>query len=701
MVAKKDKTGADYLCAYFSAIEEVAASSLKNELLRKLPEYMVPSFLIQLEGLPLNSNGKIDRKALPEPDGNQNSGIPYVAPKNETEKRLLEICKEILGIEKIGMMDNFLDCGGNSLKAAALIALIYKEFHAELQFGKVFRTKSILELAEYIDNTEKYASAAIKPVGEKDYYQLSFAQKRLFVLNQIEGDGINYNISMALRLSGNLDRTRLESAFNALIKRHSALRTSFHLKDGEPVQVVHENTDFNIDYIIAEENQISSMIKDFITPFKFSKAPLLRARLFKIGEESHVLVIDMHHIVSDGVSLEIISRELFALYNNGVLSDLKIQYKDFSEWQINLRQNNLQESGELNKKEQFWLDLFKGELPVLNMPADYPRPAIQSFEGSRLSYKQSADIIAGLRKFAAQTGATLYMVLTAAFNVMLHKYSGQEDIIIGSPAAGRLYPELSGLVGMFVNTLAVRNAPSPQKTFAGFLEEVKTNALKAYDNQEYQFEELVEKLKIPKDISRNPLFDVMFVLQNIEVMGMNVDGLSFAPLNFHNNVSKFDLTLEAIENGDELTFNFEYCTKLFKKETIQRLAGHYTNILAQVINNPQIKLSDIEMLSHAEKNQLLVEFNDTEAEYPRDKVIHKLIQEQVNRTPDNISVIAGNESFTYHELNSRANRLARVLRQKGVTRNSIVALITERSIEMSIAILAVLKAGGAYLPISP
>lgn len=692
VAARTDKTGAAYLCAYYAASGKVEVPSLRAGLLKRLPEYMIPSRFVELAELPLNSNGKLDRKALPEPE---NSGAEYVAPQNETEARLLGLCRRILGVEKLGMRDNFFELGGNSLKAATLIAEIYREFHAELQFAKVFKSESILELAKYIESSEK-RSAGIGPAAKREFYPLSFAQKRLFVLNQMEGDSVNYNISIALRLSGSLDVEKLENTFLFLIRRHEALRTSFHLRDGEPVQRVHETVDFHIDRVTAEEENLLSAVSEFIRPFKLSEAPLLRARLIETGGDSHVLVVDMHHIVSDGASLETISRELFALYGGKALAELELQYRDFSEWQ-----NSLRSSGDLEKKEQYWLEAFGGELPVLNLPTDFTRPAVQSFEGDKLSYSQPPKLAEDLRKLAASTGTTLFMVLLAAFDVLLHRYSGQEDIIVGSPAAGRLYPELSGIVGMFVNTLALRNAPTPEKTFSEFLEEVKTNALEAYDNQEYQFEELVEKLGLHKDVSRNPLFDVMFVLQNIGGPRMEADGLTIAPLAFHNKVSKFDLTLETVENGGNLTFNFEYCTRLFKKETVERLAGHYVNILAQIIGDPKIRLSDIDLLSPEEKHLLLAEFNDTAAPYPRDKTVSRLFEEQAKRTPGRVAVTDGDGSVTYGELNQKANRLARALRAKGAGKNSVVALFAERSIEMSVAVLAVLKAGGAYLPISP
>ena len=538
--------------------------------------------------------------------------------------------------------------------------------------------------------------APISTAEKKEYYQLSPAQKRMYILRQLEGSNTSYNTPGAIIIEGALDREKIEDAFRCLMERHETLRTSFELVAETPMQRVHREVDFGITFLEAEEDQLEEMVKGFIRPFDLSRAPLLRVGLVKVSEEKHILLFDMHHIISDGVSSSILIREFNTLYNGGKLPELTIQYKDFSEWQ-----NQMLRSDSMKVQKEYWLGVFSGELPVLSMPTDYPRPSIQSFEGNSISFEMDGDLVKGLSHIASKRGATLYMVLLAAYNILLSKYSGQEDIVVGSPIAGRRHADLEGVIGMFVNTLAMRNNPGSFKTFSQFLNEVKENALKAYANQDFQFEELVESLNLNRDLSRNPLFNTMFVLQNVEASELSIENLNFKPYEFDIKVSKFDLTLEAIQVNEKMVFTLEYCTKLFKKETIERLADHYKNILECVILNEEVKISEIDMMSEKEKKQVLFDFNATKADYPKDKTLHELFEEQVKKTPDTIAIVFEDKSLTYRELNARANQLARVLRGKGVQADSIVAIMAERSLEMIIGILGILKAGGAYLPIDP
>jgi len=518
-------------------------------------------------------------------------------------------------------------------------------------------------------------------------------------LNQFGKEETNYNIPAVMVVEGKLEKEKIEEAFTKLAKRHEAFRTSFELREEEIVQRIHKEVELNVEYIElneVEEKTIDEVVKKFIKPFDLLVAPLLRVKLVKIDQEKHVLMIDMHHIISDGTSMGIIVDEFSKLYKGEELGKLKIQYKDYSAWQ-----NEALTSENIKRQEEYWMKVFGGEVPVLDMPTYYKRPTIQSFEGESIDFKIDKDLAEKIKKIGKNNGTTLYMTLLTTYNILLSRYSGQEDIIVGSPIAGRPHADLQRIVGMFVNTLAMRNFPKGEKTFKDFLQNVKKNALSAYENQDYQFDALVEKLDIRKDLSRNALFDTMFVLQNTDAEGIDIDSLKFKPYSFENKISKFDITLSAVEAGEEIAFNIEYCTKLFKRETIERVIEHFINILREVVENPEIKISEIEMLSKEEKRKILVDFNDTKADYPKDKTIHELFEEQVEKSPDNIAVVFEDKKLTYRELNEKANRLARILREKGVEPDTIVGIMVERSLDMIIGIMGILKASGAYLPIDP
>ena len=690
--------GDHYLAAYYLTKNEspIDITELRRILQQKLPDYMIPSYFIQLEKLPLTPNGKIDRNALPEPDANKNTGVEYQAPVNETERKLVEIWREVLGVEKIGINDNFFSLGGHSLKATAIVSKIHQELAVEIPLRGIFQSPTIKELAKEIKETEKSIFYSIQATVEAEYYPVSSAQKRMYVLNMLEDGSTGYNIPGAVTIEGILDREKLEGVFRLLLERHETLRTSFERVDGEPLQKVHQNVDFQVNYLETEEEKVKDLVKEFVKPFDLSKAPLLRVTLMKIAAEKHVLLYDMHHIISDGSSMAILMKEFAALYNGQELPPLRIQYKDFSIWQ-----NEIFKSGKIKKQEEYWLDTLAGEVPVLNMPTDYPRPSAQSFEGDSIFFGVNLKLMEKLNSLAAESGSTLYMVLLSAYNILLSKYTGQEDIMIGFPIAGRPHADLQNLIGMFVNTLVMRNFPAGNKTFMAFLTEVKENSLKAYENQDYQFEELVEKLNLQRDISRNPLFDTMFVLQNINVEEMKLSGLRFISYDHENKTSKFDIAIFSEQFAEGIGFRLEYCTKLFKKETIERFATHFLNILEDITINSEKRLFEIELLSEEEKKRILIEFNDTNVEYPKDKTIQELFEEQVERTPDHTAVVFEDKQVTYRELNEKSNRLARLLRDNGVKAESIVGIIAERSIEMIIGIMGVLKAGGAYLPMDP
>ncbi|WP_232334506.1 condensation domain-containing protein, partial [Oceanobacillus sp. AG] len=489
-------------------------------------------------------------------------------------------------------------------------------------------------------------------------------------------------------MEGSLEHQRLERAIQKLIERHEPLRTSFEVVHGEPVQIVHEEMNFTLKVNQALEEDIQEKMQEFIQPFNLEKDPLFRAELIQLGNEKHLLLIDMHHIISDGVSMGVLFNDLSSIYQGKMPQKLKIYYKDFVMWE-----EQWMTSEGFKQQENHWLDVFSDPVPVLELPTDYPRPDMQSFEGSRLEFVLDEKITRSLKQLAAETGTTLYMLLLSAYNILLHKYTNQSDILVGTPVAGRPHPDIQSMTGMFVNTLIMRNYPEGQKQIKEFIQEVKSGAITAYDHADYPFEMLVEKLALARDPSRNPLFQAMFTMQNFDEGLLDLEGLQVRPYEIDYRISKFDLTLSARETQKYIECEIEYSTALFFDETIQRMSEHFIQIVKAMVAYPEEKISKMDILTEQEKHQLLVEFNDTEMPYPKEKTIHSLFEEQVEKVPHQVAVVFQEKQLTYKELNERANRLARVLRQRGVTSEDRVGLLMERSLDMIVGMLAILKAG--------
>ncbi|RFB34718.1 amino acid adenylation domain-containing protein [Brevibacillus sp. VP] len=687
-----------YLCAYVVADHPVVAREVRAFLSKDLPIYMVPTYIIQVDTLPITSNGKLNRKMLPHPEDvfEQMSKVQYVAARNETEATLVEIWQNILSTDQIGVHENFFELGGHSLNTTTLVSRIMKTFHVEVPLQVIFQHPTIEELAIYIDQGDKKQYEAIDLVEKRDYYPVSSAQQRLFVMNKFEGVGTSYNIPGALIVEGELDRKRFEQAIWGLVQRHESLRTSFVFLDGVPVQKVQDHATIDVWFQETTEEQIESIIDEFIRPFDLREAPLLRVGLVKLNEYRHLLLFDMHHVISDGVSMIILQQDFIKLYAQEELSPMSIQYKDYAAWQ-----RKRMESDEMGNQEAFWLKTFEGEIPILQLPTDFPRLAKQSFDGNRVIQRIPDSLVKQLSDLTESTGTTLYIVLLAAYNVLLHKYTKQTEIIVGSPIAGRVHADTEQMVGMFVNTLAMKNSLHQDKPFSLFLQEVKENALQAYENQEYPFEELINKLQLERDNSRNPLFDTMLIMQNIPSYHTQANTLTFTPFDYKHKTSKFDITFEFFQEKDGLLLHVEYVTKLFKQETIERMVNHFLAIIAQILRNPSINLSEIELLTQAEKDKILYQFNNTREDYPKDKQVHQLFEEQAKRNPKQTALIFENQTYTYEFVNERANQLARKLRGLGIGREEVVGLRFDRSVEMILGILAVMKAGAAYVAIDP
>ncbi len=680
--------------------EKIKIDNLESEirlyLQNKLPDYMIPSFFVLLDKLPLNPNGKIDRTALPDILDKKYTANEYVLPRNLVELKLVKIWKHILKIKEISINSNFFYLGGHSLKATQLVSRIEKDFNVKMGLREIFELKTIQNLAVEIQKAKRTTFVKIEKVEAREYHPVSSAQKRLIVLNQMKKDSINYNLPIAKKIIGHLNKKRLIDVFYKMLKRHESLRTSFSFIDGEPVQKISNFKDLDLEVKIlkADRGEEKRIIKNFVRPFDLSVAPLIRICIIELSINEHILVIDMHHTIADGVSLNILIKEIRELYRDHKLPEIKIHYKDFVNWQ-----NKLFKTKKIEEQKRFWLERFSVEIPILDLPVDYLRPDIQSFEGSIINFELDENLTESLKNLCKKTETTLYMVLLAVYNVLLSKYSSQDDIIIGSPIAGRNHSDIENIVGMFVNTLALRNYPKSSKTFIDFLDEVKENILQSFEHQDYQFEKLVEDLNLRRDMGRNPLFDVMFAMENMDIETLQTDELEFIDYNFDFNVSKFDLTLFAEEIENKLKCQLEYATRLFKKDTIERLGNHFIKVVKEVVKNVDIEIGRIEVVSEIEREQLLYTFNDTESQYPKERTIHELFEEQAEKTPENVAVVYKDTFLTYQELNQKANQLARVLRTKGVKAEMKVGIMPEQSLEMVIGVLAILKAGGAYLPI--
>jgi acyl carrier protein len=522
----------------------------------------------------------------------------------------VDIWSEFFGFEQIGIRDDFFELGGDSLKAIAMTSLIEKELDAKVSISTIFSKTTIEEIAKYIEKSAKKSTySPITTVEKREYYKISSAQRRLYILQQMEPASTAFNISQFAALEGKLKPAKFKSIFKALIKRHESFRTSFKMLEDEPVQKISRESAFEVESFEAEMERnngaglppshdlmhmpdVARIINNFIQPFDLTRLPLLRVGFIKLAENYHILMMDMHHIISDGVSESILIKDIVNLYKGEELLPLRLRYKDFSEWQ-----NTLLDSGKIKKQEEYWLNRFKGDIPVLRIPTDFPRKTLQNFEGEDLFFSIDFELTKAFNVLTAKYGTTLYITLLAVFSILLSKYTDQSDIIIGSPTAGRLYADLDNVVGMFVNVLLMRSFPAPGKTFEEFLQEVKTITLDAFENQDYQFDDLVERLKpgVDRDTNKNPLYNVIFAVLNMERSKIELSGFNLEPLVSEKMTAKTELRLRAVETADRIALKLTYVTALFKRETIEEMAGHYIEIIKQVVKNIKIKLKDIKI----------------------------------------------------------------------------------------------------------
>ena len=713
---REDSPGDKRLIAHVVTHQQSSPTNneLKNYLREKLPEYMVPSAFLFLESLPLTPNGKVDRKALPGPDHSRPElDVAFAIPATPVEEILANIWAEILKLDTVGIHDNFFHLGGHSLIATQIVSRINQSFQIDFPLRKLFESPTIAGLAERIDQSlgqQQVPTLLIPAVPRAKDPPLSFAQQRLWFLDQYEPNSSVYNIPSALRLKGSLDIAALEQSLNEIVRRHESLRTTFAAVDGEPLQLIAPAlrmsvpiTDLTHHSASDREHEAQRLATEQARePFDLSQGPLLRVLLLCLGQDDHVLVLSMHHIVSDGWSRGVFYHELSMLYqaytqgNPSPLSELPIQYADFAVWQRQWLQGEV-----LEDQLSYWKKQLAGAPALLQLPTDRPRPAVQSYRGAVQSIELSQELTQGLQALSARQGVTLFMTLLAVFQTLLYRYTGQNDIVVGSPIANRNRAEIEGLIGFFVNTLVMRTDLSGNPTFKELLTRVRETALGAYTHQDLPFEKLVEELHPQRSLSQSPLVQVLFVMQNTPDIAATLDGLRVVAMPIDAETAKFDLTFSLAESSEGLKGFWKYSTELFDKTTIDTMIGHFHVLLQAIAADPDRRIGELLLLSEEERRRLLVEWNDTARDYPKDKCIHKLFEEQAERSPDAIAVVFEDQRLTYEQLNRQANQLARHLMDLGVGPEVLVGIYLERSQEMAIALLGVLKAGGAYVPLDP
>ncbi|UII31963.1 amino acid adenylation domain-containing protein [Fulvivirga ulvae] len=689
-------SGEQILVAYYVSASMIEPADLRDHLSQSLPDYMIPSYFMHLDKFPLTPNGKIDRKSLPAPE--LVSSTEYVGPSNEIEEQLVNIWAEVLKAdpEAVSVTQSFFELGGHSLLASLLANKIHKQLSITIPLREIFRHQDVRSQGQYLGNREQTTYKSVEKAAEKSYYSLSSSQQRLYVLHQIDKNSTAYNMPYTVRLNGILDKEKLNQAFSRLVSRHESLRTSFHVENDHPVQKIAEDHDFEVQYYQSDEQGAEALIRDFITPFDLSESPLMRAGVIALSETDHILVVDMHHIITDGISQGVLMKDFTNLYNGDALEPLHLQYKDFAEWQ----QDPVQQEA-ISEQKAYWLGEFSEEVTSLELPTDKARPLVKSSKGGSIDFTLNEATTHKLHELSQSEGTTLYMLLLSIYNVLLGKLSNQEDIVIGTPVAGRQHADLERVIGMFVNTLPLRNYPAGDKTFRDFLHEVKERALLSMENQGYPYEALIDEVKADRAVNRNPLFDVMFVFQNQEEAESKISGLELIPYQSSRTVSKFDLTLTAVEEEGGMQLSFEYSSDLFNPETITRFIGYFQRIVESVTANADQRLSALEIITSEEKHQLLNVFNNTSVDYPKEETIVTLFEKQVKLHPDNIAVVYGDQRISFKDLDAMANSIAQMALNKVPEGNNKIGLLFNPSVEMIASMLGVMKARHAYVPLSP
>ena len=708
VLVKQTSEGSKRLVGYVVPEGEYDKDEIVKYLGRRLPDYMVPAMWVKMETLPLTKNGKVDRRALPDIDGSELLSKEYVAPRNEMETALAEIWKGLLHIDRVGIHDNFFELGGHSLLAMRVISSVRNDIGAELAIKDLFLNPNIADLALQIETQKK--KSLLPPIEVQprpELIPLSFSQERLWFIDRLVGS-IQYHLPAVIRLKGKLNTEALENALKSIINRHEVIRTVIQEINGKGYQKIKEKDGWNLQIIDEpkykeDKNELQSKINQLIiAPFDLTKDYMLRCQLIKLDIDEYIFVMTMHHIASDGWSISIIVNELKEFYKafeenrEADLKPLQIQFADYSIWQKNYLQAEV-----LDEKIDYWKKQLQSAEP-LELPYDYTRPSVQSIKGAVYGFSIDNELSDAIKKLSKDNGATIFMTLLAALNVMLYRYSGQNDISVGTPIAGRMQEETEELIGFFINTLTLRNEIYNETSFIDLLNKVKATTLEAYEHQDVPFEKVVETVVKQRDQSRSPLFQVMFVFQNTpEAKQLQLGEVELTFQEYEYTTSMFDFTLNMFETPQGLQGSFQYCTDLFSEDTIKRMIVHFNELLRSIVKKPDEKAGLLPMLSESEENIILSDFKGIESDYPKDKTILDLFEEQAAKTPGNTALVLNNSAMTYKELNERSNKLAFYLIEKGLKEESFVPICIERSFEMIVGIIGILKAGGAYVPVDP
>ncbi|HWS52578.1 MAG TPA: amino acid adenylation domain-containing protein, partial [Pyrinomonadaceae bacterium] len=716
--ARADGAGGVRLVAYVvpEAGRELATAALRSHLSELLPEHMVPSAFVTLERLPLTPNGKVDRAALPDPESLAGDGADrIVAPRTPTEELLAGVWCEVLGVGRVSVGDNFFELGGHSLLATRLVSRVRELFKVEMPLRALFETPTVEGLARAVEALLRDAGAEeplppVEPVPHEGPLPLSFAQQRLWFIDQLEPGSAFYNSPGAMRLVGPLDVDALGRALSEIVRRHEVLRTRFGSEGGEPYQVVEEPSGVelgvtDLSYLGEAEREAEVLrlaAKEARRPFDLSRGQLLRVGLLRLAADEHVLLLTMHHIASDAWSLGVLVREAASLYEAfaagkpSPLPELPVQYADFAVWQRRYLTNE-----RLEAQLAYWRRQLTGAPPAMELPGAKPRPAAQGYRGAHASFRVNREITEGLRAVGREEGATLFMVMLAGFSALLSHYTGERDVVVGTDVANRTRGETEALIGFFVNQLVLRTDLAGDPAFRELVSRAKEVCLGAYAHQDLPFERVVEELQPERTLSHTPLFQVKLLLQNAPSGAVEVPGLRMEALRSDSGAARFDLTVAAYESDGGLAVSMQYNAEVYGAEVMERLSNHYCALLEGAARDPSLPLSRLPVMGEAERRRLLVELNETASDYPRGRAAHELFVEQARRTPDAVAVACDGERLTYRELDERSNRLARYLRALGVGPDFLVGLCMERSAGLLEAALGVLKAGGAYLPLDP
>lgn len=709
VLAKKDSEGVNRLVAYVLTAGTFNRDFLIAYLKEKIPGYMVPDIWVPVESFALTTNGKIDKAALPDPELTQLVTNVYTLPRNVLEEKIADIWKKLLKVERVGIFDNFFELGGHSLIAMRLVAALRNELNVELPIKTLFLNPTIAWLSIHLSRSEDFILLpAIEVYPKPAFIPLSFSQERLWFIDQFSGS-TQYHMPFVLRLNGLVDTFALDHALNNLVNRHEVLRTVIGDNGiGGPYQKIMPVNGIALSVIDgAKETHSPQALQTRIQqivgqPFDLSADYMIRATLISLHQKEHILVVTTHHIASDGWSVSIIINELVEFYNAHTqnrltaLDSLAVQYSDYAIWQRNYLQEDV-----LENKIAYWKEKLEGISPI-EIPLDFNRPTLESIKGDNRHFNLGNDLLQRLKIFGQQHGATLFMTLLGAFKVLLHRYSGQEDICVGTPIAGRQHKETEGLVGFFVNTLALRTGLKSTDTFVEVLNNIRNTTLEAYGHQDVPFEKVVEAVVKKRELSRSPVFQVMFILQNAPAADdFKIDGIELTGMGVKNETSKFELIFSIAELPAGLSGTVEFCSDLFKAETIERMIAHFKNLLNAIVKAPHEKIGLLSMLSKVEEQQVLNDFNQTSAPYPVETSIVKLFEKQVESNSNLIAVVFESRQITYQQLNDKSNQLAHYLIGKGVAVNDMIPICIERSIDMLIGVMAILKAGAAYVPLDP